>query len=145
MRPYFLERRGFRNRIGEFVQIHIKADRDCYATLFDFTSSGSIQILFPNFFMPDNKLKAGRTYTIPGEESGFKIRVQGPPGIERLKLFATTRDIPLFTENYAVESFRSVKPGSYSVTRDLQAVVDALSDNAWAESQMEIRIEKTIR
>lgn len=132
-------------RIGEFVTLYFEADRDCYVTIFDFTTSGSIHVLFPNSFMPNNRVKANRTYRIPDAQAGFKIRVTGPPGIERLKLFATTKDIPLFEEDFSQESFRSISGETYSVTRDLQAVIDSLEDNAWAESHFELRIEQILR
>ncbi len=132
-------------RIGDFVTFQFVAERDCYVTIFDFTTSGSIHVLFPNSFKPDNRIKGGREYVFPDEQAGFKIRVKGPPGIERLKLFATTRDIPLFEEDYSQESFRSVTEDNYSVTRDLQAVIDSLEDNAWAESHLELRIERILR
>ena len=132
-------------RIGEFVTLHFVAERDCHVTVFDFTTSGSIHVLFPNSFMPDNKVKAGREYAFPDAQAGFKIRVKGPPGIERLKLFATTKDIPLFEEDYSQESFRSVTSDSYSVSRDLQAVINSLEENAWAESHLELRIEQILR
>jgi TolB-like protein len=132
-------------RIGDFAQFHFEADRDCFVTIFDFTTSGSIHILYPNSFTKDNKVIGGRQYTFPDDQAGFKIRVKGPPGIERLKLFATTKNIPLFEEDYAQESFRSVTEETYSVSRDLQAVIDSLEENAWAESQLEFRIEQTLR
>jgi len=132
-------------RIGDFVTLHFVAERDCYVTIFDFTTSGSIHVLFPNSFIPDNKVKAGREYVFPDEQAGFKIRVKGPPGIERLKLFATTKDIPLFEEDYSQESFRSVTDDNYNVPRDLQAVIESLEKNAWAESHLELRIEQILR
>ena len=132
-------------RIGDFVTLHFVAERDCYVTVFDFTTSGSIHVLFPNSFIPDNKVKAGREYAFPDAQAGFKIRVKGPPGIERLKLFATTKDIPLFEEDYSQESFRSVNDDNYNVPRDLQAVIESLEKNAWAESHLELRIEQILR
>lgn len=134
-----------RYRVGDLLKVSFEADRDCYVTIFDFTSSGSVHILLPNAFMKDNHVKAKRAYTIPDTQASFKIRVGDPPGIERLKLFATTRDIPLFQEDYSQESFRSVNSSAYSVTRDLQPVLESLGDNAWAESQVELRIEQVLR
>ncbi|MBI5091671.1 MAG: DUF4384 domain-containing protein [Candidatus Hydrogenedentes bacterium] len=132
-------------RVGDFLTLRFTADRDCYVTIFDFTTSGSIHVLFPNSLMTDNKIKAGREYVLPSEQAGFKIRVTDPPGIEKLKLFATTKKIPLFAEDFSQESFRSINDGNYSPTRDLQAVVDSLEKNAWAESHLEIRIERALR
>ncbi len=132
-------------RIGDFITLHFKAERDCYVTIFDFTTSGSVHVLFPNSFMPTNRIRAARTYTFPDAQAGFKIRVKGPAGVERLKLFATTKDIPLFEEDYSQESFRSVTRENYSVTRDLEAVIDSLGKNTWAESHLELRIEQILR
>jgi hypothetical protein len=134
-----------RYRIGEMIELFFEAEQDCYVTIFDFTSSGSVHVLFPNAFMKDNHVKAQQVYAIPDAQAGFKIRVGDPPGIERLKLFATTREISLFREDYSQESFRSVDPGAYSVTRDLQPVIESLEGNAWAESQLELRIEQVLR
>lgn len=132
-------------RIGEHVTLYFRADRDCYVTLFDFTTSGSIHVLFPNAFMKDNYIKAGRTYALPSEEAGFKIRVKGPPGVEKLKLFATTTNAPLFEHDFATESFRSVDETSYSTTRDLEVVLDSLDAGGWAEAHMELLIEQVLR
>lgn len=132
-------------RIGDTLTVYFRAERDCHVTLFDFTSSGSIHVLFPNAFMKDNAVKAGQLYALPTAEAGFKIRVQGPPGMERLKLFATTRDVPLFERNYATESFRSIDDGNFNATRDLEVVLDSLEGNQWAETHCELLIEQTLR
>jgi len=132
-------------RIGDFVTFHIETDRDCYVTVFDFTTSGSVHVLFPNTFRRDNHIKAGRTYTFPDPQDGFKIRVTAPPGIERLKVFATSKHIPLFKEDFSVEKFRSVTESNYNVTRDLETVFDSLEDTAWAETNLEICIEQILR
>ena len=132
-------------RIGDCVTLCFKADRDCYVTLFDFTTSGSIHVLFPNAFAPDNHVRAGRTYRLPKEDAGYKIRVNGPPGIERVKFFATAKDVPLFEEDYATESFRSITQQDDAQVRDLEVVIGNLGANAWAERRLELRIERPLR
>jgi TolB-like protein len=132
-------------RIGETLALHFRASKDCYVTLFDFTTSGSIHVLFPNAFMRDNRVRAGRIYSLPTPEAGFNIRVQGPPGVEKLKLFATTADIPLFEHDFAKESFRSVGEEDGTVTRDLEIALKGLEQTQWAETHLEILIEQTLR
>jgi TolB-like protein len=132
-------------RIGDFLTLNFEVDRDCYLTIFDFTTSGSIHVLFPNSFTPDNTIKAGRTYTFPDAQAGFKIRVQDPPGLEQLKFFATMKKVNLFEEDYSTEKFRSLNSDNYSVTRDLETVITSLDSNAWAEFSLEIRIEQILR
>ena len=132
-------------RIGDFVNINFRVARDCYLTIFDFTTSGSIHVLFPNEFMPDNHVNAGSVYTFPSEQDGFKIRVKGPPGIERLKAFGTTKDVPLFEYDYSQESFRSVTQDNYNVIRDLETVLQSLEANRWGEATLEFCIERSLR
>jgi hypothetical protein len=132
-------------RIGDFAMFHFQADRDCYVTIFDFTTSGSVRVLFPNSFASDNKIKAGRVYALPEAQAGFKIRVKEPAGVERLKLFATTKNVPLFQQDFSQEKFRSITSETYNVTRDLEAVVNSLEDNEWAEANLEARVEQVLR
>ncbi|NOX97480.1 MAG: DUF4384 domain-containing protein [Nitrospirae bacterium] len=132
-------------KIGDFLTVRFETDRDSYVTIFDFNTDGSVFILFPNRFVPNNRVKGGKTYTIPAEEDGYKIRVHGPAGLERLKLFATTKDIPLFTEDYSQSPFRSLSEDKRSTPRNLQAIIDNLEKNSWAESRVEFLIENVFR
>lgn len=132
-------------KIGDFLTVHFETDRDSYVTIFDFGTDGSICILFPNRFVPDNRVKGGRTYTLPAEDDGYKIRVHGPAGLERLKLFATTKDIPLFTEDYSQSPFRSLSRNDRHISRNLQVIIDNLGKNSWAESRLEFLIENVFR
>lgn len=132
-------------RIGDLLTLHFQAERDCYLTIFDFTTSGSVRVLFPNGFMPDNHIKANQLHTFPDPQAGFRIRVKDPPGIERLKAFATTNKTPLFEEDFSVEKFRSVTQESYTISRDIESVLENLGDNAWAEADLELQVEPLLR
>lgn len=134
-----------RLRIGDTVKIFFKADRDCYVTVFDFSTDGSITVLFPNRFQTNNKIKGGRKYELPGEDGGYKIRVRGPAGIERLKLFATTEDIQLYERDYSQSPFSTVTDGDQSFARGLQVTMDGLKKTDWAETSCEFLIENVLR
>jgi len=135
-----------RLRIGDIAQIHFQVDQTCYVTVFDFATDGSITILFPNRFQPDNRLKAGRVYKVPADEAGYKLRVRGPAGIERLKLFATSEDVPLYVRDYSQSPFSAMTDGDMvDGVRGLQATVDNLLDADWAEASWEFLIENALR
>lgn len=134
-----------RLRVGDLAAIQFEVDRDCHVTLFDFSTDGSITVLFPNRFQPDNRVRAGRIYRIPPEDGGYKIRVQGPAGIERVKLFATTEDVQLYVRDYAQSPFSTLGDGDVAGMRGLQATSDGLEKSDWAESTWEFLIENVLR
>jgi len=65
---------------GETLVIHIKAERDGYLTVYDFTPGGQGTKLFPNPFYPDNRIKGGVEYRIPPAGAPFSIKVEIPGG-----------------------------------------------------------------
>lgn len=134
-----------RLRIGDPAQVFFEAERDCYVTVFDFSTDGSITILFPNRFQPDNRVKAGRVYSIPSEDAGYKIRVRGPAGLERLKLLATTEDVPLYVRDYSQSPFSTMNDGDVAAVRGLQATMEDLPDPDWADATWEFLIENVLR
>ena len=85
--------------------------------------------------------KAGQVHSIPGRFQNFKIKAQGPAGIEKLKIFATTANVPLLPEQYNVSAFRSLDPKERAVTRDLTVTLTNLDDTAWAEGSFEFEVK----
>jgi hypothetical protein len=134
-----------RLRIGDEAKILFEVDRDCFVTIFDFSTDGTIAVLFPNHFQPNNAVKAGRKYELPGEAAGFKIRVRGPAGIERLKLFATTSDVPLYERDYSQAPFSAVKDGDQQLMRGLKIAIEDKSVADWSETTCEFLIENVLR
>ena len=127
--------------IGDEIVIKFKADRNCYVTLFNMGSSGQITVLFPNRFYATNYVKADQVISIPGRFQNFKIKAQGPAGIEKLKIFATDNKVPLLPEEYNVSAFRSLEPKQRAVTRDLAITLTNLDNTAWAEASFEFEVK----
>lgn len=80
-------------RVGDVVRFHFRSDRDCYLTLIDIGTSGKVTVLYPNQRHVDTFVPAGQEVTIP--EETFKIRAQGPTGLEMVVAVATTRPCEL--------------------------------------------------
>lgn len=136
---------GDRLRVGDLAAIQFEVERDCYVTLFDFPTDGSVTVLFPNRFQPDNRVKAGRTYRVPAVDAGYKVRVRGPAGIERIKLFATTEDVQLYVRDFAQSPFSTLDDGDMASLRGLQATSDDLQKSDWGEDSWEFLIENVLR
>jgi len=128
-------------RLGDKLVIRFKAGRSCYVTIFNMGSSGQITVLFPNRFYATNYVKKGEEYSIPGRFQNFTITCQGPPGLEKLKIFATDANVPLLPQQYNVSAFRSLDPKQRSVTRDLAVTLSNLDKTAWAEGAFEFQVK----
>ena len=129
--------------IGDEAAVFFEVDQPCHVTVFDFSTDGSITVLFPNRFQPDNRVRPERTYRIPAEEGGYRIRVQGPPGKEQLKLFATSEDVPLYVRDYSQVPFNSVSDGD--AVRGLVATFEKMPETDWAEASWEFQVERVLR
>ena len=75
-------------KVGDPVYFHFKSAKDAFLTLLNVGAEVEITILFPNEYMPFNRVIANKTYTIPTPEMGFELHLGGPPGQELVKAFA---------------------------------------------------------
>ncbi|MBI5745991.1 MAG: DUF4384 domain-containing protein [Nitrospirae bacterium] len=126
-------------QIGDTMTFYFRSDRDCYVTLIDIGTSGRVTILFPNAFHKDNLIRAGTTYTIPDDSYGFKVNVDGPVGLERIKAIATTKPLSLSQMDFS-RGFYSIERGDNPRLRDLSISEDKLDGLEWAEAYTEIFI-----
>lgn len=62
-------------RPGEYIHFRVKSEKMCYLTLAEMAVNGKINILFPNSYSPSQQIDAGASYTIPEEDSPFKIGI----------------------------------------------------------------------
>ena len=130
--------------IGDELSVTATVDKDCWLTLLDIGSSGSITVLFPNKHQPNNKLLAGQSVQVPAQ--GYRVRVGGPPGSEVIKAIATLD--PLNLDELSVEDlsqqFNSLSgdaSGSFSralTSKDL--FVEPEDAERWAEASVHFRI-----
>ena len=98
-------------KINDLISFEFEADRDCYLTLIDISTDGSITILFPNKYNYDNRVEAGETYIIPAKDMGYQVRVTGPAGNEMVKAIATEEpvDISKLTPECVQAGFKALE------------------------------------
>lgn len=125
-------------RIGDPVTLYLKADRDCYVTLLDIGTSGTLRVLFPNPYQRDNFIHGGKTYIIPDPAIGYEVRVDGPPGIERVKAIASLMkpQIPVDVS----ERFYELNSKDGIRLRDLTLSIKRLDERQWTQSLLDIDI-----
>ena len=123
-------------QIGDTITFYFRSDRDTYITLIDIGTSGEMRVLFPNPFQKNNFVMGGQTYAIPKRDAEFSIKVEYPPGLERIKAIAT--ETPLSIAKTDGNQFFSVF--SKEDTKDMDTMAKGLEDQSWGEGYTEVYI-----
>lgn len=75
-------------KVGDKLQVNVKASKDCNITVFDFDDRGTITQIFPNDYQPSSLLRAGEVVAIGGPDSQFDYEISGSGGSERIFVYA---------------------------------------------------------
>jgi hypothetical protein len=80
--------------------LEVTTDTDCYITIVDVDAEGNVNVLFPNpyqnqRFYADGFIRAGRSILLPdslnaGNQAGFHWDYANPPGVDTIRVFAST-------------------------------------------------------
>ncbi len=76
-------------QIGENLIFTVSAKENCYLTILDVGANGDITVIFPNAYRKSNFIRAGEKIKIPTLDYNFNFNILGPPGLERIRAFAT--------------------------------------------------------
>ena len=86
--------------LSNSLQLEITSDTDCYITIVDVDAEGAVNVLFPNSYqnpqyVPGGFIQAGRTVLLPdslqsGNQAGFHWDYANPPGVDTIRVFAST-------------------------------------------------------
>lgn len=131
--------------IGDRIKVLFRANRDCYLTLLNLGTSGKLTILFPNALYRDNSISANRVYEIPTKEYGFDYELQGPVGVEKLKVIATLEKIDLVESQFAMNGSLFLTKSQTAASRDIAVIkknVKAIQLDKWVERTCEFRVEQ---
>jgi len=89
-----------RRTLSNSLQLEVTSDTDCYITIVDVDAEGTVNVLFPNSyqnprFYPGGFIQAGRTVLLPdslqsGNQAGFHWDYANPPGVDTIRVFAST-------------------------------------------------------
>ena len=86
--------------LSNSLQLEVTTDTDCYITIVDVDAEGNVNVLFPNpyqnqNFYGDGFVRAGRSILLPdslnsGNRAGFHWDYANPPGVDTIRVFAST-------------------------------------------------------
>ena len=79
---------------GESLKLHFSLNRDAYVYIYDIDTQGEVRLIFPNAFVKDSFVKAGK-HTLPDKRYSFVV--SGPEGVEFVQAIATTESLPILS------------------------------------------------
>ena len=116
--------------IGEKIEIFFKANKNCYVLIYDITSDGKIELLFPNKYESSNYIVANRIYKIPSKN--YSLKVSPPEGKEYVQIIASTKLIPLFSEIKSLGRIKSFPTLSTNPEKYVQEKIIPYLGKEWA-------------
>ncbi len=97
---YHIRRAREPRSLSNSLQLEVTTDTDCYITIVDVDAEGNVNVLFPNpyqnqRFYGDGFVRAGRSILLPdslndGNRAGFHWDYANPPGVDTIRVFAST-------------------------------------------------------
>ncbi|HUV30241.1 MAG TPA: DUF4384 domain-containing protein [Acidobacteriota bacterium] len=74
---------------GDNIVIHFRVSRDAFVVIYSIDTRGRVNLLFPADPTQDNFVYGGITNSLPGEDDGYDLMVNGPEGLEHLQIIAS--------------------------------------------------------
>jgi serine/threonine protein kinase len=146
----FLDRENATYIKGEEIKIFFKSTKDCYLILLNLGPSGKVSILYPNLFQKDISIKAGVTYSIPGQDANYMLQARGPAGKEVIKVLATRNKEKIINKGYLIpptkeKPFVELKVSEEKLVKDIVKALKKVNKKKWAEAEKEIKILENVK
>ncbi len=131
-----------RLHIGDTVVFQFRSNRTGYLSLVDIRPDGEVVLLFPNSLTSDNRVQAGRVYSIPPPDANFSITATQPAGRDTVVAFFTRKktrwlDPRLLTGRV----FRRVKKDNRRrLVRGFSVTATQLTPRDWESRVIEIDV-----
>jgi hypothetical protein len=97
---YHIRKTNEPRSLSNSLQLEVTSDTDAYITIVDVDAEGNVNVLFPNSYQnpqyhEDGFIMAGRTVLLPdslqsGNKAGFHWDYANPPGVDTIRVFAST-------------------------------------------------------
>lgn len=130
----------------ESMVISFEADADSYLTIFNIDSEGRISLLFPNSYATNNKVKKGKTYTIPGKDDPYEFSLSGIAGEELIIAVATLEPLELIKDmDKLVESNfmpEVAQNPSEFITRAVHVKLKGSPQSRWSSGKVKFYLEE---
>ena len=118
-------------QVGEPIRISVKVNRDAYVYLFNINADGSIDLILPNAYDRNNRLRAGQVRTYPPSGARYRFSITGPEGVNYVLALASFK--PLTMGDVAdIRSGRARVRGLSNLSHSLSIIVRPVPNREWA-------------
>lgn len=131
------------------IQIKVMSSRDAYLYIFNIGQDNTVTVLYPNAFVQNDALVAGKELVFPDERLrsiGVVLRVMPPVGadkaIERIKLVAISHKTDFITARFKEGIFQVYGSMETGLITDLLKTLSAMDDSEWAESTLPYEVAR---
>ncbi len=80
-------------QLGETVSFQVTSEREGYLTIVDLAPDGTVSVIFPNEYVAENKVYAGRMMEFPAPEMDLQFTAIEPAGRGVVRAFVTERPL----------------------------------------------------
>ncbi len=106
-----------RYSVGDAVKLTVRSNVDCYLTVISIDAAGFGTVIFPNDFVPRNRIGAHLTVSIPAASARYRFRVKDK-GRERIVALCTRAEGSVDGIRHDFERQRFQELGPYSAFLD---------------------------
>jgi len=122
-------------QVGEKIKISATVNRDAYVYLFNVNADGTIDLILPNAYDRNNRMKAGEVRTFPPKGARYEYTITGPEGENYVLALAAVR--PLSMGDIAdIRNNRVNVRGLSNLSRQLSIVVKPVPNKEWASDAL---------
>ncbi|MHC4660429.1 MAG: DUF4384 domain-containing protein [Planctomycetota bacterium] len=119
---------------GETVTFHFTVGKLAYAYIYALQPDGSIGQLYPNPYMEQMKLEAGKEYIFPPENASFDIPINPPHGLHRVKMVACTKNVDPYAPEPDSTNLKSIAADDDTTMRNIGIRLHSEAPTEWAET-----------
>jgi len=131
-------------QVGEEIVFNFESEKDCDLILIDIGSSGSVKVIFPNQYRPDNSVTANKVHRIPPEglDKNFAYRIASPRGSNTIKAIGTVKPCRLFSVPLPFkEQIYPELADKEKVLKDIAVELGKLDKRSYSETDLTIEIK----
>lgn len=141
----FLNPNQLNYKLEDYLTLQIRVTNDAHILIFNWDQTGTLTLMFPNAYQMDNSINGEVSYTLPDANADYDFYIYGPPGVERIKLFAfrhaddSTAIIDLFPQGEA--GFQEVSGDQrLELEKKVLAYLSQINSTDWTEDSQQVII-----
>lgn len=125
---------------GDRIRIYVYVNQSAYVYLFNINADGQIDLILPNAFNQNNRLRAGETRVFPEPGAGYEFTITGPAGIDQVLAVASRQPLSL-AQIADLRSGQMRLQGASNLARALSIVVTPLPDRDWVSDVVRYQVQ----